>query len=141
MLSTHLFAQKNMGIGVKLGSVAGLNVKYFLNNIVSLDNEFSWDVRSFVMVEPGLSYHFSGYFDEWIFYPFLGMGLLGGKSIGDAADFHRKSKDYFWGGLVKVGLSIPISSIDVTMVSRFRMKFYPEVTPDFTPTIIVRYWF
>lgn len=141
LLTFSLSAQKNWGLGVKMGSVSGLNTKYFVTNIVSLDASLSWEVRSFLFLESYTTYHFSGYFDEWTFFPLLGVGVIGGKSKGDTEDFHRLSPDFFWGLSFKTGMAVPFNNLDAAVEGNFRLMIDPVVTPDFKTSFIVRYWF
>ena len=141
LMSFALSAQRNWGIGVKMGTISGLNTKYFITNITSIESTLSWEVRSFWFLETYTSYHFMGYFDESVFFPLLGIGILGGKSIGDTQDFHRLSTDWFWGVAFKTGIAVPVNDLDVAFEANFRLMIDPTVTPDFKPSFIVRYWF
>jgi len=141
ILGHNLFAQNNLGIGARISSIAGINLKYWTSNIDAFDFSVSWTVDSFWYSETNYLYHWQMLLDNSTFFPYLSTGIFGGKSIGDGTEIYRTTDGWFQGLNLKTGISFPISRIDLSVETGLRLLTYPKTEPDFENCFIVRYWF
>ncbi len=141
ILGLNLFAQNNLGIGARLSSIAGINLKYWTSNVNAFDFSVSWTLDSFWYSETNYLYHWQMQLDNSTFFPYLATGIFGGKSIGDGTEIYRATNGWFQGLNLKTGFSFPISRIDLSVETGLRLLTYPKTEPDYENCFLIRYWF
>lgn len=133
-------AQYHHGFGARMGSVSGLTAKYWFDNRTALDASLSYRIDSYGTLDASYLYHYRGYIDEFVFFPYIGAGAFTGKSVGDSQLLVRRYKSWYAGLLVKAGFSIPVSRIDFAAEAGGWSTMAPDIWGEWVFEIIVRYW-